>query len=217
MAKERPPQAGDILVLCNESGHWSRVFEFVRPDETKAGHMVVKERGTGEEFIAPPGLLRRPGVGSDCDDPPAVPGRDMVTEAQRRMIFARGQALGMSLDDIRAATPHGSVSALTKAEAHELVGKLTTRARPRAGQGTATGKQLATIGYLRDLVGFNEAEFSGWLAKWFKVESLAQVTSKTLASRIIGGLSRMRHNRMAGISCGSRGHGPSHPAAESAG
>jgi hypothetical protein len=188
--------------------------------------MIVCDRVTGDCFRAPPGLLRRPAIGAideEADVPAGeVPGgqgqQDLITGAQRRMLFARAKALGMDLDAIRAATPKGSVSALTKVEASELIDRLVRRPR-RAwrDQGTATGNQIGTIEYLRGLVGFSDTAFSKWLGKRFKVESLAQITDKGLASRVIGGLSRMRANRIADRSDGQGGHHPRHTGAGVAG
>jgi len=207
MSSERSPSPGDIFVLYDDAGHWARSFEFVRFDEKDPAHMVVRERSTGELFNAPPGLLRRPAVGATDEEPPSAAGPERITEAQRRMLFARAKALGMGLDDIRAMTPKGSVSALTKEEARDLIDRLVGQpGRAWRDQGTATGNQLSTIEYLRGLVGFSDTEFSHWLGKWFKVESLARITDKALASRIIGGLSRMRANRIAGPVDGHGGH-----------
>jgi hypothetical protein len=134
------------------------------------------------------------------------------------MLFARAKAIGMGLDDIRAMTPKGSVSALTKEEARNLIDRLVRGSvRTWHDQGTATGNQLSTIEYLRGLVGFSHTEFSKWLGKRFKVESIAQITDKALASRIIGGLSRMRANRIADRSDGQGGHHPRHTGAGVAG
>jgi hypothetical protein len=147
-----------------------------------------------------------------------VGGPDRLTDAQRRMIFARAHELGMDLDAVRAATPHGSVSALTRQEARDLIDRMMKQpANAWQNQGTATGKQLGTIEYLRGLVGFSDAEFKLWLGKRFKVESLAQITDKTLASRVIGGLSRMRHARMGCPRGGHGGHEPRHSGAGLAG
>jgi len=214
-------------VLCDGSGRWSGAYEFVRFDEADPSHLIVRDRSTGELFNAPPGLLRRPAIGADAEEPAApageepgnVGGPDLITAAQRRLIFARAHELGMDLDAVRAATPHGSVSALTKAEARELIDRLTKQEPLNAwqDQGTATGKQLGTIACLRDLIGFADGEFAEWLRKRFKVGSLSEVTNKALASRIIGGLSRMRHNRIAGPADGQGGHRPRHSGAGLAG
>jgi len=226
MSSERSPSPGDIFVLYDDAGRWSRAFEFVRFDEKDPAHMIVRERSTGELFNAPPGLLRCPAIGTvdEGSDTPAVevpggPGQpDLITDAQRRMLFARAKVLGLGLDDIRAMTPKGSVSALTKEEARDLIDRLVRRpGRAWQDQGAATGNQLATIEYLRGLVGFSDTEFGHWLGKWFKVESLARITDKALASRIIGGLSRMRANRIAGPADGNGGHKPRHSRAGVAG
>ena len=72
MNSERSPSPGDIFVLYDDAGHWSRAFEFVRFDEKDPAHMVVRERDTGELFKAPPGLLRRPAIGATDEEPPAA-------------------------------------------------------------------------------------------------------------------------------------------------
>jgi hypothetical protein len=100
----------------------------------------------------------------------------------------------LGIDDLRAATPLGSISALTRDQASELIDRLSG-GRP---QGTATAKQLGMIAHLRDLIGFTDAEFSAWLSKRFKVDSLAQITDRAHASRVIGGLVRMHANRSGG-------------------
>jgi len=226
MNSERSPLPGDIFVLYDAAGHWSRSFEFVGFDERDPAQMIVCDRATGDCFRAPPGLLRRPAIGAVDEEADALAGEvpggqgqpDLITAAQRRLLFARARALGMGLDDIRAMTPKGSVSAMTKEEARNLIDRLLRRpVRAWREQGTATGNQIGTIEYLRVLVGFSGAEFSKWLGKRFKVESLAQITDKALASRIIGGLSRMRANRIAGRSDGQGGHHPRHTGAGVAG
>lgn len=207
---------GDVLVLPDDAGCWSRAFEFVAFDSGEPGAMLVRDRATGESFRARPGLLRRPAIATEAE--PIERKSDMMTDAQRRMLFSRARALGMGLDDLRAATPRGSVSALTKTEARDLIDRLASKADcPWTGQGTATGKQLGTIEYLRKLVGFSDAEFSEWLTRRFKVGSLREVTNKPLASRIIGGLSKMRANRIAGPEGGQGGHCPRRPGAGIAG
>lgn len=145
-------------------------------------------------------------------------GSDSITAAQRRHLFALAHGIGFDVDDLRALTPLGSISALTRVQAADLIDRLSggQGLRPE-GRGTATAKQLGMIAHLRDTIGFSDAEFSAWVEKRFHVDGLDQVTDKDLASRIIGGLLKMREKRAEGRGQGHRRQHRASPAAAGAG
>ena len=221
---------GDIVVLPDADGRWGEGFEYLGPDDERPGRLLVRPLGEGGGVLsARPDLVRRPtvlGVATDSAAPveaktavevpgasePSEPsgGEPGITAAQRRRLFALGRSLGMNTDDLRAATPAGSISRLTRAQASELIDRLDGRPDRKgsayADQGTATGRQLGMIAHMRDLIGFSEAEFAAWLSKRFKVGSIGEIDDSRLASRVIGGLVRMHQNRAAG-GCAGRGPG----------
>ena len=116
------------------------------------------------------------------------------------MIFGLGKSKGLDIDDLRVMTRAGSISALSKTEAGELIDRLLSKPRwseLHGGNGTATGKQLGLIEHLRDQLRFSEAGFAKWLERQFKVGSIAEIDDGGLASRVIGGLLAMQDNQSA--------------------
>ncbi|MFH1268669.1 MAG: hypothetical protein ABIK89_23330 [Planctomycetota bacterium] len=121
-----------------------------------------------------------------------------IRAAQCRAIFAQAARLGLSLEDVRACTPAGSVSMLSCREAHELLNRLHGpggSSEHFCGHGTATGAQLSLIAHLSKLAGFAESELAAWLERGWGVESIAEIDSRELARRIIGGLMRVHRAR----------------------
>lgn len=120
--------------------------------------------------------------------------RQRITAEQRRRVFAIASAVGLDLDGVRALTPKGSVSRLTRRQADELIGRLKAleleQMKARAGQGTATPYQLATIHGLQERVGFDDAAFTTWLRR-FQVDGFGEINTRELASGIIFALQRM--------------------------
>ena len=60
-----------------------------------------------------------------------------ITEGQRRALFAAAGRIGLDLDGLRAMTPAGSVSKLTRAEAASLLNRLnagTSHDYPRTAE-----------------------------------------------------------------------------------
>lgn len=121
-----------------------------------------------------------------------------LTADQRRMLFGIGKSKGLDIDDLRAMTPTGSISALSRTEAGRLIDRLLDKAGwsdLHGGNGTATGKQLGLIAHLRDQLGFAAGEFERWLRWQWKIESIEEIADRDLASRVIGGLLAMQRNR----------------------
>lgn len=99
----------------------------------------------------------------------------------RSAIVIAGKARGMSLDDIRALTPKGSVSMLTAREAAQLLSRLNSgtaydkpapprqRRRPNGIVAIPTGwllsKDSAMCRELRAQYGWSEQQLTDWLTK----------------------------------------------------
>lgn len=200
---------GDLVVLTNKRGGWYGSYEYVGPDTEAPDRLYIRDTGGRRTlFSVHPDFVIRPrvlGTGDVGQASPSEAGRasvaddDSITAAQRRKLFALGTALDLGLDDLRALTPSGSISMLTRTQASELIDRLSGREDGRrrafADQGTASGRQLGLIAHLRDLIGFREAGFGLWLEKRFKVGSIEEIDDGALAHRVIGGLTRMYDNR----------------------
>ena len=214
---------GDIMVLPDAEGRWSGAYEYVGTDDGSPDRLIVRDRsGDRQLYSVRADQVRRPAVSADHDateeervaDPStgASPGEECITDAQRRCLFAMAHKLGMEIDDLRAATPQGSISKLSRVEAAALIDRLGGQPGSSASnwraQGTATAKQLGMIAHLRDLIGFTEEQFSHWLTKRFKVTGIAQITDKGHASRVIGGLLQMHAIRSGVAGSDSNGHRP---------
>lgn len=221
MLTTRELKQGEILILADDNGRWAGAFTFVGVDEQNPDRLLVRERGgEGRLYRVLTSRLRRPirpavvpsepappaGEGPAAGDSPPASGASpaaaradrpgKITAAQRRRLFARAHELGCDVDDLRAMTPTGSVSKLTRPEAAWLIDQLegSNRGGPPADSGP-TARQLAMIGHLRDEIGFAGPQFDAWLAGRFKVHDLPEITDRRLASRVIGGLLAMKEKR----------------------
>lgn len=165
-------QPGDLFILPDdEQGHWDSIFEYMHPCDDDADRILGRALdGSGnyavrkDHIVLPSvvGRLTEPGdnAGSGASADEAEPGRrgDLpINDGQRKMIFGLGKKLGLDIDDLRAMTPAGSISALTRAQAAKLIDTLTGRPGShdlaRGAQGTASGKQIGLIVHLRDQIG----------------------------------------------------------------
>jgi len=101
-----------------------------------------------------------------------------ITAAQRAALFAAGAARGLSIDDIRALTPAGSISMLSRAQASDLLDRMNSgtayahprpvRRGPRRPKGVyrvRTPTQLAKIEALRVQLGWTAEGLAGWLSE----------------------------------------------------
>ena len=104
-----------------------------------------------------------------------------MTPAQRSKIFAVANERGLSLDDVRAMTPAGSVSALTRVHATALIDALEKGQSPdydraatkrprrdRPAEGSirlVSDAQRNTIESLRRDCGFTKESFQTWLSQ----------------------------------------------------
>lgn len=120
-------------------------------------------------------------------------GRTAMTDQQRRKLFALADERGMDLDALRACTPAGSVSMLTRREASMLIGKLAGGADAAAAErrDRATPRQLELIGHLAGYLRMDHERLGAWMGPRFGVASLKELHSREVASRIIQGLLRM--------------------------
>jgi len=97
---------------------------------------------------------------------------------QRRAIFAAGKAHGLDIDDLRAMTPAGSISLLTRLQASRLIDRLNagsenaypkrrsrTPRRPKGIHAFATPSQLNKIKVLRIDLGWTPERLGEWLSK----------------------------------------------------
>ena len=99
----------------------------------------------------------------------------MITDAQRRAIFAWGRANGMSIEDLRAMTPAGSISKMTRDQASKLIDRLNReqqakrprrrKRRPKNVFAIATEEQRAKIDSLRLTLGWSPEKLDAWLSK----------------------------------------------------
>lgn len=114
------------------------------------------------------------------ETPPAMM-TEPITAAQRRALFAAGRVRGLTIDDIRGMTPTGSISALTRGQASDLLEGLnrgteyahprkrkSSRGRPRRPKGVyaiATEAQHRKIESLRIQLGWTTEGLRGWLSE----------------------------------------------------
>ncbi len=123
-----------------------------------------------------------------------------ITAAQRRALFGWAQRRGLSHEDLRALTPAGSVSRLSREQAAELIELLTGRpgtGDPIEPRGTVTRAQIGLLAHLRDRLGFTAAGFESWLRRHFGVRALEDLNDRGEASRIIAALLNMKATRDA--------------------
>lgn len=100
-----------------------------------------------------------------------------ITPAQRKALFAAARGKGLSTDDLRAMTPRGSISALSRREAFDLLNRLNAgteydrpapHRRPRRARGMyafVTQAQRDLIVSLRLEIGWSDDQFRDWLGK----------------------------------------------------
>lgn len=214
MADPQTLTPGDPVVLLDAQGRWCDQYTFVSVDGKGKDRILVRDADRMLWSILAhkayrPGLVS-PHVGA-TGEAPAGPGQDAapapepapngnrITPGQRRTIFGLAKGLGFTIDDLREMTPARSISKLTRTEAAELIDHLK---RPGAtkrwsAQGTASGPQLNAIAALQRQIGFSDTQFGLWLSRRFGVGAITEVNDKGLASRIIGGMIRMRDKRRA--------------------
>lgn len=102
---------------------------------------------------------------------------DTLTSAQRSKLFALAKEQGHTIDDLRAMTPAGSISMLTRGQAATLIDALEkgnspnygrTPRMPRRPAGTIrfmTDAQCSAIDRARARLGMTATQFHDWLAK----------------------------------------------------
>lgn len=122
-----------------------------------------------------------------------------ITAGQRRRLFALARERGLDLDQLRAATPAGSVSALSHDQAAAIIERLGGSADVGAfsPRGDVTRRQLGMIEHLRELVGFDAAGFSAWLRR-FGCTSTDAIDDRRRASHVIAALVKMHAARRSG-------------------
>lgn len=103
----------------------------------------------------------------------------LITEGQRRAIFAAGRAKGLGIEELRAMTPAGSISALSRRQANVMLTRLNghtaadsrrpTRPRgPRRPMGVialVSEAQLAKIESLRIDLGWPADKLAAFLGE----------------------------------------------------
>lgn len=109
-------------------------------------------------------------------------------------MFFLARSQGLDLVGLRDLTPDGSVSGLSRAQADELIDRLsfgieTRRRRPRRGR-RASASQVRLIGELILSTGVSPT----WLTR-FGVTEVGQIRDRDLAARIIAGLRAMQGAR----------------------
>lgn len=106
----------------------------------------------------------------------ALPG-EPISAPQRRALFACARRKGMDIDDLRALTPLGSISALTRKEAAALLSRLNTGTayehprrptrgprRPKGVYAFMTAAQRRKIRALRIDLDWTADELRAWLS-----------------------------------------------------
>lgn len=100
-----------------------------------------------------------------------------LSKAQRKALFAAARGKGLSTDDLRAMTPNGSISALSRREAFDLLNRLNAGTehdrpapsrRPRRAKGMyafVTDAQRDLIAAIRLEIGWSDERFRDWLGK----------------------------------------------------
>lgn len=97
-----------------------------------------------------------------------------ITPAQRTALFAAARSRGLGIDDIRAMTPAGSISKLTRLQARELLDRLNAgtphavQHRPRRPKGVyalVTDAQRNKIEALRIELGWTPERLKEWLGE----------------------------------------------------
>ncbi len=95
-----------------------------------------------------------------------------ITPAQRTAIFAAARSRGLGIEDIRAMTPAGSISKLTRLQAREVLDRLNAgtphavQHRPRRPKGVyafVTDAQRNKIESLRIELGWTRERLKQWL------------------------------------------------------
>lgn len=111
--------------------------------------------------------------------PPAIMA-EPITAAQRRALFAAARERGLTIDDLRDMTPAGSISALTRGQASDLLDGLNRGTdyahprkrrpssrprRPKCVYGIATDAQRRKIESLRIQLGWTLEGLQGFLSE----------------------------------------------------
>jgi hypothetical protein len=119
--------------------------------------------------------------------------RGGIIELQRRRIFALARRHGLTLDDVRAMTPAGSVSELTKAQADALIRRLGGVVPGRGSK--ATPGQLTFVRDVARSVGFDDASLSAWLSRTFGVDAIERIPDRDAAAAVITGLLALQRQK----------------------
>jgi hypothetical protein len=97
----------------------------------------------------------------------------MITEPQRRSLFAWAKEHGASIDDLREMTPAGSISMMTCVQASALLDRLNRagpppkrrRRRPKNVCAMVSDKQRSMIVSLRLTLGWGAEALDDWLSR----------------------------------------------------
>ena len=198
-------EPGDLLVLPDGSGRWRETLTYCGPGD--GPYMLrVQRQSDGQLYEVDVRLVRQPrlvgapdastGPQGDARPPGGPSDADRITADQRRLLFALARQRGMGKEDLRAATPAGSVSKLTRAEASALIDRLRGPASParRTPRGTVTMKQLGMMAHLVKMIGFSSEQLGAWLSKRFGVRSIDEISDKQQARKIIAGMLKVYQN-----------------------
>lgn len=101
-----------------------------------------------------------------------------ITPDQRRALFAAGKAHGLDIDDLRAMTPAGSISLLTRLQASRLIDRLNAGSenaypkrrscsprRPKGVYALSSPQQRLKIHSLRIEIGWSPEHLGEWLSQ----------------------------------------------------
>lgn len=209
------PQHGDLYVAINGDGTWGAQLAFIAFYDGRADVAIFRDTA-GRDYLMQLTDVARPiltmpcgagilpaqadiGTGSGTANGarasrPPRGDQAKITRDQRRMIFGLGRKLGFGIDDLRAMTPTGSISVLTRRQAADMIDALS--GRPTAGGDDGTDRQRA---YARDLAAganMDQREFARWLHRNYRVDSIDDDRlSKHQLSNIINALQRIAHKR----------------------
>lgn len=148
---------------------------------------TMREIGAAAEHAAPiahAAAAAPAAMGDVVAAPPAsVLDAEPMTPGQRGALFTAASRCGMDIDELRALTPAGSISALTRGQASALLDRLNggtewqrdRRERPRAPRrpkgvyAIRTAAQIRKIEAIRIELGWTQRELDAWLgARTFK-------------------------------------------------
>lgn len=146
-----------------------------------------------------------------------------ITPVQRRALFAAAKGHGLDIDDLRAMTPAGSISALSRSEAFAVLDRVNSGTayderrrrrqrgprRPKGVFAMVTAAQSAKIEALRLDLAWSPEGLAGFLAErhYSHGGPMSKILTTADASAVIELLKSVIKRQAAARSRGGRGEG----------